>query len=159
MLIFKWGVLTYVAPHKMFWNWIFSLRLGFVPVTLECATICDICNGHKMSHFRTYDLGHTFWIFLVFFGWKLRTSKHGNLWTATHTHLTAARRACVTCVFDNLIPCVFDNYFKYHELCRLDKTLSTRGIEKNPARFHHSRCLAAGGDSDSHSRITDSDTT
>jgi len=33
-----------------------------VPVTLECVTICDIWERHKMSHFRICDLGHTLWI-------------------------------------------------------------------------------------------------
>jgi len=32
---------------------------------------------------------------------------------------------------------------------RLDKSPSTRGIENTPARFHHTRFLAVGGDSDS----------
>jgi len=37
-----------------------------VPVILECVTICDIWDGHKMSHFRICDLGHTLWIFFRF---------------------------------------------------------------------------------------------
>ena len=77
--------------------------------------------------------------------WKPRTSSHGYVWTTTHTHLTAARRACAISVSTALF---FQPIkLKSREQNRLDKSPSTRGIEKTPARFHHPRCLAVGRNS------------
>jgi len=41
------------------------------------------------------------------------------------------------------------NSSKHVKRNRLDKSSSARGIEKTAARFHHPRCLAVGGNSDS----------
>jgi len=38
-------------------------RKKFFASHTQCATICGMCDGHKMSQFRTCNLGHTLWFF------------------------------------------------------------------------------------------------
>jgi len=69
-------------------------KKGVVPVTHECITtgICDICDGHKMSHFRICDLGQAldFFKFLAEQIWSQSHFGHKchNRHTPWHSNVT-----------------------------------------------------------------------